>query len=494
MQNKITKIYSMKLQQHYFMRVICLLSMFFFLPNFVRAAVVFEENFDAQADWNKTNSYEGFECSPLGVGAPAGNVCPANTYPNNWSAYRSMPGVGGLNPVVSIAAPPTGGDHTNSAGKSLIIRQESVAGANWPGDGILMKYLGVEYPELYVQFWFKAQPGWQWPDPPGDDGFKFFRLERRYNMTDNWFETHLQGFRSAPSILVQPKHTSWGWRHNDGPRGWPDTGNNEDNFWGVCQDTTIWNGRSVCGSDKSTIDDPYNFDDAYRSPTAQGEMFDGSWHKMVYHIKMNNIGTNNGIWQAWIDGVQKTNATKLRWQTSGTPVGFNLIKFGGNSNSTFSATPADQWYLVDDIVISTTSIPADYIPGAVVSDTTAPSTTANPAGGTFTSAQSVTLSANEAATIYYTTNGTTPTTSSTVYSSPINIAATTTLKFFAKDTAGNSETVKTQTYTINIPVTYNISNVLTLVTNWLKTGTVSDVNADNIVNIRDLGIMMSKWQ
>jgi hypothetical protein len=83
-------------------------------------------------------------------------------------------------------------------------------------------------------------------------------------------------------------------------------------------------------------------------------------------------------------------------------------------------------------------------------DTTAPVTTAAPAAGTYTAAQSVTLTANEAATIYYTTNGTTPTTSSAVYSAPLNIAATTTLKYFARDTAGNSEAVKTALYTINI--------------------------------------------
>jgi hypothetical protein len=83
-------------------------------------------------------------------------------------------------------------------------------------------------------------------------------------------------------------------------------------------------------------------------------------------------------------------------------------------------------------------------------DTTAPITTAAPAVGTYTAAQNVTLTANEAATIYYTTNGTTPTTASAVYSAPLNIAATTTLKYFARDIAGNNEAVKTALYTINI--------------------------------------------
>jgi VCBS repeat-containing protein len=83
-----------------------------------------------------------------------------------------------------------------------------------------------------------------------------------------------------------------------------------------------------------------------------------------------------------------------------------------------------------------------------VADTTAPTTTAAPAGGTFVGPQSISLTASEPATIYYTTNGTAPTTSSPVYSSPVSITSTTTLKFFAKDAAGNQESVKTEVYTI----------------------------------------------
>lgn len=85
-------------------------------------------------------------------------------------------------------------------------------------------------------------------------------------------------------------------------------------------------------------------------------------------------------------------------------------------------------------------------------DSTAPTTTASPAGGSYNSDQSVTLTADEPATIYYSTDGSTPTTSSTSGTSPvsgISITTTATLKFFAKDTAGNAESVKTEVYTID---------------------------------------------
>jgi len=84
-----------------------------------------------------------------------------------------------------------------------------------------------------------------------------------------------------------------------------------------------------------------------------------------------------------------------------------------------------------------------------VADTTAPVTTASPLGGTFSAPVTVTLTVNEPATTYYTTDGATPTTSSAVYSAALNFSASTTLKYFSKDTAGNSESVKSQTYTIS---------------------------------------------
>jgi FtsP/CotA-like multicopper oxidase with cupredoxin domain len=85
-------------------------------------------------------------------------------------------------------------------------------------------------------------------------------------------------------------------------------------------------------------------------------------------------------------------------------------------------------------------------------DTTPPVTTAGPISGTYAAAPiSVTLSTNETAIIHFTVDGTTPTAASAIYSAPIPIYATTTIKYFAVDTAGNVEAVKLGTWAIHVP-------------------------------------------
>lgn len=76
----------------------------------------------------------------------------------------------------------------------------------------------------------------------------------------------------------------------------------------------------------------------------------------------------------------------------------------------------------------------------------------SPAPGTYTSNQTVTLSdSTSGATIYYTTDGTTPTTASTVYSTPIAVTTTTTIKAIAIATGQTQSVLVSGTYTINIP-------------------------------------------
>jgi outer membrane protein assembly factor BamB len=81
-------------------------------------------------------------------------------------------------------------------------------------------------------------------------------------------------------------------------------------------------------------------------------------------------------------------------------------------------------------------------------DSTPPTVTINLIGGTYQGAQTIVLTASEPSKIYYTLDGSTPTTSSTIYSAPISISASKTLNYFAVDNAGNASTIGTQSYTI----------------------------------------------
>ena len=73
--------------------------------------------------------------------------------------------------------------------------------------------------------------------------------------------------------------------------------------------------------------------------------------------------------------------------------------------------------------------------------------TFTPAAGTYASAQSVELNTTTAgATIYYTTDGTDPTTSSSVYSSAISVSTTTTIKAMAVKNGMDNSAVASATY------------------------------------------------
>ena len=87
-------------------------------------------------------------------------------------------------------------------------------------------------------------------------------------------------------------------------------------------------------------------------------------------------------------------------------------------------------------------------------DTIPPTASATPSGSYYNSDQNVIISMSEPGTIYYTTDGTIPTTSSSTYTNPITIASSTNLKYLAIDLAGNKSPIYTDTYTIDtIPPT-----------------------------------------
>jgi glucosylceramidase len=128
-------------------------------------------------------------------------------------------------------------------------------------------------------------------------------------------------------------------------------------------------------------------------------------------------------------------------------------------------TSSSTKYTTSIAVAVTTSINAiaevsSYTNSAVASGTftinlpAAPAPSFIPSPGVYTSAQSVTLTDSASgASIYYTTDGSTPTTSSTLFSaaSPIAVSSSMTINAIAIAPGSSSSTVATGAYTINLP-------------------------------------------
>ena len=145
-------------------------------------------------------------------------------------------------------------------------------------------------------------------------------------------------------------------------------------------------------------------------------------------------GGSAGTWDA-------TNNT-LTWEPSSSE---NFTYFGFYQNG--KAASGSNFLNDTDAIVVT------YEEGSSTVETVA-TPTFSPEEGTFTEAQNVTIScATSGATIHYTTDGSTPTASSTTYSSAIPVSETTTIKAIAVKSGMNNSDVATATYTINAPLT-----------------------------------------
>lgn len=184
------------------------------------------------------------------------------------------------------------------------------------------------------------------------------------------------------------------------------------------------------------------------------------------------LGGGEGCWRNWADGTRaygkkKSPTLKVSGATTGITITGISIKLktavtiqadNGKMDKTTSVSQNSWTGNASDVTFTITGansaiqvLTITYTPaGGVVVD--APQFSVE--GGKYFEAQTVEITAGAGSTIYYTTDGATPTDdvndgSSIKYTEPITISTTTTLKAIAFDADDNKSSVTTATYTIS---------------------------------------------
>ncbi len=170
-----------------------------------------------------------------------------------------------------------------------------------------------------------------------------------------------------------------------------------------------------------------------------------------------------------------TAGTTIYYTTNGTTPTTSSTKYSGAI--TVSATET-----LEAIAVETGYTNSAVATAAYTIDPVLPTPTFSPAAGTYTTSQSVTIGdATAGTTIYYTTNGTTPTTSSTKYSGAITVSATETLEAIAVETGYTNSAVATAAYTIDPVLPAPSFSIAAGTYTTSQTVTISDATAGTTI-------------
>jgi subtilase family serine protease len=149
--------------------------------------------------------------------------------------------------------------------------------------------------------------------------------------------------------------------------------------------------------------------------------------------------------------------------------GTSLVSGANSITATFAASP--QYPSSTSSVLTIT----------VTAGSTA-TPTFTPVAGTYTAKQSVTITdATSGATIYYTTNGTAPTTASTKYTGAISVAATETLEAIAVATGYANSAVASAKYTIETPAATPVFSVTAGTYTAKQSVTITDATSGAVI-------------
>ena len=296
------------------------------------AKIIFQDNFDSTPDWQPQEAQVNCITASCSY-AP----------PTNWDYYRDDEkwhpnDYPTKNPTIRIS----GENYRGTSGKAFTVWNESNngnSGDGWGADGLLAKDLGGGYTELYFQYYVKFQSDFQFYYASNNAMIKQFRVQSWDGLGAGSPFTYFTGGYSAPMYIFDTVQNEYGGiRHSHAFRCDPQSSNY------FCP------GHSY-GGNSNYLD----------KETFKQKFGDNQWHLMEFHIKMNSSpGAEDGILEYSLDGVKEHSETNVAWMSSSSPgnLGWNIIAIGGNAFNGYAdeSKQAEQWYAIDDIVISTTPL------------------------------------------------------------------------------------------------------------------------------------------
>jgi hypothetical protein len=310
-------------------------AMAIFLFSSAHAQVIFQDSFDSSANWTVTQPTGSSQsCYSGSCGVPGGWT----GYYNGANLCTGVSGAPGNNLLyINQYAGYPSETNTCRSGKCLTIGQESCVSYYDNSDGMLMKDLGQEYEDLYIRIYIRFKSGWQ---------------------------------RTADNMMFKLFHV-YHWIPGTSPyqyHGGTGTGNQPLAAGGIAQYGTqlFLYGDGICQVNLSCHGDILWSLGTITAAYQSGGIFDGNWHAIEWRFKRNSaIGAADGLIEAWFDGAKKSYVSgypgnNIAYNDAGSSElrGFRVFNIGGNAfnqwnTSCSNMSNCEQWYAIDDVVVST---------------------------------------------------------------------------------------------------------------------------------------------